>query len=252
MKIKMIVTDLDGTLLREDKTISKRTLSALEQCRIKGIKTVYATGRGNSAATIAPHDSFDGFVHMNGATAHIGDERIYSKLIPIECVRDLLVTADSAGIEIVAEADGWHHANFNVSDKWSWIAKYKIVDFSTLDVEIGKIYAFADNPDVVSLIRRYLSDDLYLYLSRDHIAMVMHKDALKSKAVAALAEYWSIERHEIVAFGDDMNDIDLLKWCGTGVAMGNALDEVKAAADDMCDTNDNDGIAKWLECKIHK
>jgi len=82
--------------------------------------------------------------------------------------------------------------------------------------------------------------------------MVMHKDALKSKAVAALAEYWNIERREIVAFGDDMNDIDLLKWCGTGVAMGNALDEVKAAADDMCDTNDNDGIAKWLECKIHK
>jgi hydroxymethylpyrimidine pyrophosphatase-like HAD family hydrolase len=50
-----------------------------------------------------------------------------------------------------------------------------------------------------------------------------------------------------VAFGDDLNDIDMLNHAGVSVAMGNALDEVKAVADYVCDTNDNDGLAKWLE-----
>ena len=75
----------------------------------------------------------------------------------------------------------------------------------------------------------------------------MHKDATKANAVAALSRYWNIAQSEIVAFGDDLNDIDLLTYAGVGVAVANALDEVKAVADDICDTNDNDGVAKWLE-----
>jgi hydroxymethylpyrimidine pyrophosphatase-like HAD family hydrolase len=62
-----------------------------------------------------------------------------------------------------------------------------------------------------------------------------------------LAKIWNIEPSEIAAFGDDLNDIDLLRYAGYGVAMENALDEVKAVADYICDTNDNDGVAKWLE-----
>jgi len=52
---------------------------------------------------------------------------------------------------------------------------------------------------------------------------------------------------EITAFGDDLNDIDMLEFSGISVAMVNALDNVKAVADYICDTNDNDGVAKWLE-----
>jgi len=75
----------------------------------------------------------------------------------------------------------------------------------------------------------------------------LHEEAGKSKAVAALADHWGISIKDVVAFGDDTNDIDMLRHCGIGVAMGNAIDEVKSAADDICDTNENDGIAKWLE-----
>ena len=82
------------------------------------------------------------------------------------------------------------------------------------------------------------------------MAMVMHKGATKSKAVSALALYWGINRLEIAAFGDDSNDIDLLSDVGVGIAMENALDEVKAVADHICDTNENDGVAKWIEENI--
>jgi hydroxymethylpyrimidine pyrophosphatase-like HAD family hydrolase len=77
--------------------------------------------------------------------------------------------------------------------------------------------------------------------------MIMHRDATKMKAIAALAAHWNIDAQDIVAFGDDLNDIDMLAGCGIGVAMGNALDEVKAIADDVCETNDNDGLATWLK-----
>jgi len=246
----MIVTDLDGTLLREDKTISERTISVLRQCRARDIKVTYATGRGNSSIALAPSELFDGFVRMNGATAHIGDTLIYSRLIPMEKVRGLLAAADNAGIKAAVEHGGIHYANFDVTEKWAWIPHYEDADFNTLDFEVEKLFAVVEMPYVTELVEKHLPEDLYLYVSRDGLAMVMHKEAMKSKAVYALATHWGIKQDEIVAFGDDTNDIDLLKYCGIGVAMGNALDEVKAVADHICDTNDNDGLAKWIEDNV--
>jgi len=245
--LKMLVTDLDGTLLREDKTVSGRSLSALKRCRAAGIKVVYATGRGSSAKALVPAELFDGYVCMNGATAYIGDTRIHERLIPIDDVRDLLIAADDAGYRIVAESGGTHYGNFNVSEKWPWLPDCELTDFRTLDIKVEKVYAVVESPEITELISRYLSDEMHMYVSRDDLAMIMHKEAVKSKAVGALAEHWGIAPEDVVAFGDDTNDIEMLEHCGTGVAMGNALDEVKAAADQVCDTNDNDGMAKWLE-----
>ncbi len=247
MNIKMIVTDLDGTLLRENKTISGYTISILKSCRKNGIKVVYATGRGHSALDLAPSLIFDGLVRVNGAVAYIGDKLVYNRLIPISDVRELLLEANKAGVKIAAELSGQNFANFNVTKKWPWIPRYIKADFQTLDIDAEKLYAIVDRPEVVDKIKEYLSDDYYLNLSRDNLAMIMHKEAKKSLAVAALSHIWGINQDEIVAFGDDTNDIDLLEYAGIGVAMANALDEVKAAADTICDTNENNGVAKWLE-----
>jgi len=247
MNIKMIVTDLDGTLLREDKTISVRTLAAIERCKAKGIKAVYATGRGSTSTALLPPQLFDGRVCCNGATAYAGDVRVYSRLIKIDSVRDLLIACDKAGFRVAAEYGGIHYSNFNVAETFPLLRQFKEVDFSKHNIDVEKIYAIIDSPEVVTLIGEYLSSDLYLQESRDGFAFVMHKEALKSSAVSSLAEYWGIDRNEIAAFGDDLNDIDLLEHSGVGIAMGNALCDVKDAADQICDTNENDGIAVWLE-----
>ena len=247
MNVKMIVIDLDDTLLRTNKTISERSLATLKLCREHGIKVLYATGRGDSAKDLAPSELFDGTVYMNGATAYIGDTLIYSRLIPIKNVRDLLNAADNAGIKIAAQYGGMDYANFNVTAQWPWILNYEISEFNTLDIDAEKLYAVIEKPQDTELIKKYLQNGLYLRVGRDGLAMVMHEEAVKSNAVAAIAAHCGIEQSDIVAFGDDTNDIDLLEYCGIGVAMGNALDEVKAAADYVCDTNDNDGVAKWLE-----
>ena len=71
--------------------------------------------------------------------------------------------------------------------------------------------------------------------------------ATKGDAMMWLAERLGIDREQIVTFGDSENDITMIKMAGTGVAMGNALDEVKAAADAVTQTNDDDGVAIYLE-----
>ena len=265
MSIRMVVTDLDGTLLRNDKSISELSLAVFRQCRKRGVKVVYATGRGNSAIALAPSEHFDGAVRMNGAMAFVindetlpktngvksldGETLIHSRLIPRKYVIDLLTAADKEGISIAAENSGVHYANFNAAEQWSWIRKDDVVDFRELNSDAEKMYAIVNSPRITELINKHLPDNLHLFVSRDNLAMIMHKEAAKSLAIAALAKHWHIEPDGIVAFGDDVNDIDMLKYCGIGVAMGNALDEVKAAADQICDTNENDGIAKWLESR---
>jgi len=249
MNIKMIVTDLDGTLLREDKTVSQRTVSALEECRAKGIKTVYATGRGGTSANIAPVALFDGAVVNNGALAYAGDKLIYSKLIPIENVRNLLVACDNAGFGISAECGGVHYVGVNAIAVWPWLQHFnhKVVDFNKHDIDVEKLYTTTDTPKVLDIIQQHLTNDIHLFESLDGYAMIMHKEATKSSAISILAKHWNIKQKEIIAFGDDMNDIDLLEYSNIGIAMGNAIDDVKAAANEICDTNDNDGLAKWLE-----
>ena len=64
------------------------------------------------------------------------------------------------------------------------------------------------------------------------------------------AEYLNIDISQVAAFGDDYGDLDMIAGCGHGVAMGNAAEDVKAAAKYICDTNENDGVAKWLEQNV--
>ena len=85
-----------------------------------------------------------------------------------------------------------------------------------------------------------------MVVARDGMAMIMNKEATKSKAVEKLAKDWGINQSEIVAFGDDINDIDMLTYVGIGVAMGNAVNEVKDIADEICLSNEEDGIVEWI------
>jgi len=80
--------------------------------------------------------------------------------------------------------------------------------------------------------------------------MVMNKNARKRNAIKEIANHFGVTLAETAAFGDDYNDIEMLQDCGIGVAVANAIDETKAAADLICDTNENDGVAKWIEENI--
>jgi Cof subfamily protein (haloacid dehalogenase superfamily) len=247
---KMIVVDLDETLLKTDKSISEYTKNILTKCRENGIKVVYATGRGGSAESRAPSYLFDGKITMNGAIAKINDNIIYSRLIPYQIARPILIACDKYGLKTTSELSGIHYSNFNVTEEWSNITNYEIVDFNIHDIDAEKLYMVIKKPEEIEYIQKHLSKELYLTVSKDGLGQIMHKDATKSNAIEALAENWGIERSEIIAFGDDLNDIDMLKYAGISIAMENALEEVKKAAKYECLNNNEDGVAKWIEENI--
>ena len=244
---KMIAVDLDETLLRTDKTISEFTMKALKRYRQKGFKIVYATGRGGSARKLAPTKLFDGTITMNGAVGYIADLKVYERLLSMNRGRGFLLACDRRGLKAAAERSAMHYSNFDVEQEWSNLKNVHVeVDFSKHDIDAEKIYAVVRDEEDAKFLRAHVPEGMYITISRDNLAQLMDVEATKAKAIAALAEYWSIQMNQVVAFGDDLNDLDMLKDCGRGVAMGNALDAVKRAADLVCDTNDRDGVANWL------
>lgn len=245
--IKLIAVDLDGTLLRTDKTISDYTKAILGVCREKGIRVIYATGRGGTAKKRVPVEIFDGHVAQNGAVAYIGDTLIYKRPVEMEIARNLLVSCDGYGLKTAAESHDMHYSNFDVTREWKSILNYQIVDFTSHAIDAEKLYVIVRNNADIAHIEKHLPEKLYMTVSRDNLAQIMHREATKSNAIAAIAEHWRIEPEEIAAFGDDLNDIDMLSRFGVGIAMEDALDDVKKAADEICGTNDSDGVARWIE-----
>jgi len=244
--IKMLVFDLDGTLLRDDKTISDYTKSVLCRCREAGIKVAYATGRGGSASVVAPSEHFDARITQNGGIVTIGDTVVRKCHIPYQSARPLLLACDRQGLKTSTAVSGMHYTNFVAPDHWPEVKNYAIADFARHELDAEALHIIIESPDDVAFIEEHMPAELYMTVTRDALGMIMHQDATKSRAVAELARIWGINQSEIAAFGDDANDIDMLKYAGVGVAMGNALDEVKAAADCICGGNDEDGAAVWI------
>ena len=248
VKIGMIVADLDDTLLPRDKTVSEYTKNILQRCRYKGIKTVIATGRGHPEE-VAPMDLFDGIIANNGANIFAGG--IETRMcIPYAEARPLLLACDAHGLRLTSQFGGMHYTNFDISRIWPHIKEFEIVDFASHTIDSEKICMEGVTQEDAAFIERQLTDNMYLKVARDRLGMVMHRKATKSAAVAELARQWNIMQNEIVAFGDDLNDIDLLTYAGIGVAVENALSEIKTVANYVCGGCDDDGVAKWLEKNI--
>ena len=246
MKIKMIATDLDETLLHTDKSLSAYTIDILRRCSNKGIKLVAATARGNSVKKLLPNDLFDARILTNGAKAFAGDVIVYDSTMPVDVFKPLLKQLTAHGINAAAKIGGIHHANFDVRTRWSYIDYFLLSDLENFPGGADKLYAVIETPAQRETVLGIVPEQLHMHISKDNLAMLMHAGATKQNAIAAVAKHFGIAMQEIVAFGDDTNDIGMLKAVGTGVAMANALDSVKQVADEICLTNDEEGVAKWL------
>lgn len=143
------------------------------------------------------------------------------------------------------------YANFDCASIWPGIEYVHTAHFAELRHKIAdKIILEAYSPEEMERYQPYLPDNLYLQLSENRIAMIMNKQATKANGIQLLAQRHGITMDQVAAFGDDYNDIDMLQACGIGIAVANALDAVKETADEICETNDNDGVTRWIEAHL--
>ena len=121
-------------------------------------------------------------------------------------------------------------------------------DFSVFE-EVHKILCMGEAEDIARLEQNLKQQfpQIRIYRSKDTYLEIMSMRASKSDAVHMLEQRFEIQRKESVAFGDNFNDIDMIEYAGFGVAVGNAMEEVKEVADYVTDTNDNEGLRKVLD-----
>jgi hypothetical protein len=253
----MLVTDLDNTLLRTDKTISDYTQSIFKRCKESGILVAFATARSeNSCKKYIDLIKPDAVISNGGARVRIGEQTVYRAVMNVKTTNDLLLEClkkPSVGY-ITIDTDKGYFVNkpVDASDSgWFEYLPAHHVDFSYgLDCEAYKITVeISDNTTAYEIASKHGTVDV-LAFSGERWFRFADKTADKWRGIEALAKHLDIGISHIAAFGDDYNDITMLRGCNIGIAVLNAIEEAKATANFVCDTNDNDGVARWIEENI--
>lgn len=252
----MIVTDLDRTLLRDDKTISADSADVLKQCRERGLRVVFATARLYRMVEEYVHDvPVDAVIGINGAGIWIDGERRVHHSIPADTAVPVLQTLHRRYPEktLSYERDDQLHVNFDLPialnrKEPAWI-DFDALPMKDMDCIIAHIL---NEPHHVDEIVQMLPESMYGHVAAGKLLHIMDRRATKRAALIWLGQQWNIPSHQMVAFGDDNNDVAMLRFVGWGVAVDNALQVVKDAADEICPSNSTDGVAHWLNEHIIK
>ena len=250
---KLLLFDLDDTLLRSDKTISERTMEALRKCREQSVLIGISTSRAvHNCMTFLPELSPDLFIASGGAVIKYRGEYIYTAEFTIEETQRMIRTAREvcgSDCEITIDTLDAHYWNYKLDPKetdttWGDTVYTNFFDFSERALKF--CVEIFDN-SVAEELTAHLPDCDCLKFAGTKWYKFTKKEATKENAILKACEICDIALEDVIAFGDDAPDIGMLKLCGTGVAMGNAIVTVKEAADIVIGSNNEDGIADYLE-----
>jgi Cof subfamily protein (haloacid dehalogenase superfamily) len=258
---RMVATDLDGTVVRSDGTISARTRSALGAADAAGAVIVLVTGRPPRwLVGIADQTGHRGMaICANGALVYdlATDAVVGSHPLPVETLRHLVDVLRSAipGIAFAVErADAGFLHEPAYHPRWDSDQKIIQAEIDALLAEpAAKLLArhtSYDADDLLAAARVAVGDEAVATLthsSRDGLLEISAAGVSKASALADLAGSHGIPASEVIAFGDMPNDLPMLAWAGHSVAVANAHPEVLEAADEVTARNDDDGVARVLE-----
>lgn len=261
-KIKFIATDIDGTILKNNFEFTPEVKDCIKKLTEYGIKVVLATGRMNSATyhileelgLETPIVSYQG-----GLIKHKG-EILYEKNLQSNCAKEIIKWAKKNNIHINLYLNDELHVEKDSITIQRYvkqgISRYIIKSFDEVKLEkINKMVLIDfEDENKVTMWKDYLQTkypNLCIVKSTPHFCEVCHAEATKGHAVNFLKDYWGFKKEEILAIGDQNNDIDLLKAGGIKVAMGNATEELKSIADYVTDTVNQNGFVKAVEKFIY-
>ncbi|WP_368504322.1 Cof-type HAD-IIB family hydrolase [Alkalihalophilus sp. As8PL] len=263
MTYKMIVLDLDDTLLQDDHTISERTKNALMQAQENGVKVVLASGRPTYGMLeiarelkLAAYGSF--ILAFNGAKIINckTDEEMYSSTLSTSQLHELyhLSKREDVGIHTYMGQEIITEANNQYTEIEGEITGMPVIEVARFVESVNQPCVKAlmvGNSDrlieVEKKLQQELKGQLSVMRSKPYFLEFTEDGVTKGTSLNSLIKTLGIEREEVIAVGDSYNDQSMLEFAGLGVAMGNAPDDIKAIANHVTDTNMNDGVAKVVE-----
>ena len=250
---KLLLFDLDGTLLRSDKTISSRTLTTLRLCRKKGILLGISTSRSEqNALSFIRELQPDILIVSGGALVKHGGEYLYRAEFSEEETKRMIEAARQVcgdDCEITIDTINAHYWNYETDPRkqdqsWGDSIFTDFMDFRECSLKMC-VEIFDEKQ--ARRLQGMLADCDCIRFSDGYWYKFTKKTATKERAILKICAVCGIKPEEIIAFGDDYADIGMLELCGKGIAMGNAIAEVKKKADLVIGSNDEDGIAAYLE-----
>lgn len=263
MAYKMIVLDLDDTLLNSDQMISNRSKEALMKAQQEGKKVVLASGRPtfgmNSFAeelNLANYESY--ILSFNGGKIINcrSKEDFFSSTLSIEAVQRLY--------EISVQEDVYIHTYVGDTIITAEENPYTTIESNLTGLPITLVDSFVEGvtepvvkvlmvgePEhlkkVEKKLQEKLGEEFSVMRSKPYFLEFTDKGITKGTSIEKLINECGIKREEVIAVGDSYNDQEMIEFAGLGVAMGNAPDDIKKISDYITDTNENDGVAKVVE-----
>lgn len=260
---QLIALDMDGTLLNEDKIISQRTLEAIAALKTLGKKVVLATGRPYNGIKhyikqLDLLDEHDYVVTFNGALVQsTKDSRILlDRPLNVAAYRELYQLSLELGVHIHALTENSvitpkHNPYTEVESSINKIPALEMpVEAVSEDTLIVKVM-FVDAPEVLDAILpklpQWVKDRYTILRSAPIFLEFLDPEVNKGMGVHAVTEALGLKQSQVICVGDAQNDLAMIEYAQLGVAMGNATDELKAAADFVTLSNEQDGVAHVIE-----
>lgn len=268
MKYKLLVLDVDGTLLNSEGVLSKRTIMTLRKVQQTGIHIVLASGRPTygilSIARQLDFATYGGYIiSYNGA--QIIDARdgriLFEKRVNPEMLPFIERKAAQYGFDLFTYDEDYI---ISTSDTNSHILReaevngMKVRKTENFSIEIdfcpAKCMLVNDSPEAIAELeekwRKRLYGELDVLLSETYFLEVVAPNVNKANTLGVLMEMLGVKTEEVIAIGDGVCDVGMIQQAALGIAMGNAVDSVKRCADAVTLTNDMDGVAVALEKAI--
>ena len=253
--IRIAFFDIDGTLLDfGSKSMTPRMEETLSRLHDAGVLLCIATGRAPLTLPLFAHSGFDLWMTFNGSYCFSKDEEIFSNPLPKEAIMRVVRNAASIGRPVSLATKDRFAANGLDSDLLDY---YGISGFR-LEVA-DDLMDIIESNDVYQLMMGCYPSEYDAVMDGvegariaawwDRAVDIIPSDGGKGRALLHVLERYGIDPEEAIAFGDGDNDIEMLQAAGTGIAMGNASDALRASADDVCGTAADDGIYHY--CHSH-
>ncbi|MBN2470283.1 MAG: HAD family phosphatase [Anaerolineae bacterium] len=260
--IKLIATDLDGTLLNSDHIVTPRTERALKAAIAQGVQVIFATGKTmhsrqklvEQLRLATPGVYSQGLVLLNAD----GSTR-YRRDLDREAARPVIAFLEARGYNLVAVAEGGTRL---LAERLSSLTDFMIAHHEPFPELVGPVSGAVEDTPLTKLLieippaelpavrdelARLGGDTIELVQSMPQLLEVLPPGASKGDGLRRLLDDLGIAPAEVIAFGDAENDLEMLQMVGIGVAMGNATDSVKAVADYVTASNDEDGVGLAVE-----
>lgn len=264
--IKLIAIDMDGTLLNSKKELLEETKQYFKNFHNKNTETLLVLCTGRPETGIRPYLKDLGYleenhyiISQNGASIYESQtgKRVMDAFVDSTAIQKWIELGKKHGISVMGAGVDYYYSFDEDPTEWMEFdvklvsGKLKrIPTKESLNIDFYKILLMGDEEQLnefETFIPQEWRDEFYVVRSQKYLVEVLTKGVNKAFGLEKLAQKLNIQPSEIAAIGDAANDIEMLEYAGLAIAMGNGSEEVKAIADIVTDTNENNGVIKAID-----